>query len=50
MFPNRKLVPVEGDNSDCVLHSGYLPENDNPALATFLAFIEEQHENPSYQR
>lgn len=50
MFPRRKLVPISGPHSECVLHIAYLPSNDNPALQTFVNFVNEQVQNPSYTR
>lgn len=49
MFPNRRLIDVVGERSECVLHLGYLEENDNPALRIFLSYIAEQQGNPSYR-
>ena len=44
MFASRKLVPIEGENSECALYLAYLPENDNRALKVFLDFANAKRE------
>lgn len=50
MFPDRRLVPITGPDSECVLHIAYLEDNDNRALRAFLDYIEQQKAEPGYRR
>lgn len=50
MFPTRRLVPIVGPQSDCVLHIAYLKSNENKSVKAFIDYIESQRVDPSYVR